>query len=100
MTKTVDIEASVTAFGSIFSVLLELEGHEIDLHKDSNGDLVAELPQFVIEDNVNVFFQCKGINGAYCRLTINAKMLPKPVTAKRKVVVDKGVGRTELELTV
>lgn len=100
MKKLMDVTATVSRFGSIFSVLLELEGHTVDLHLDG-GQLVAQLTDFPVEDELDAYFQCKGINGAYCRLEVSAASGGgKPVVARRKVVVAKGVGRVSFSMHV
>jgi hypothetical protein len=90
--KKVNLRIEIETSGSIFSRYLELEGKKVDINYDSGKDVhFANLPGYEVVGSLDIYFRCKGINGATSKLSIFIIGSNNPIGVL-SCTVQKGIG--------
>lgn len=98
--RKLNLRIEINTWGSIFSRRLEIEDQRVDIDYDNNKNIhFKELKDFEIEGTLDIFFKCKGRNGACCTLKIfiNKDKNPK---YKKECCIEGGIGKIRASIDI
>lgn len=100
MKKLKILRIEIHTFGSIFSKYLEMETHKLDIHYDSEKKVFfVNLENFEFTPPLDIWFRCKGRNGATSQISIFIDGNVDPFK-KYSCTVERGIGEIKKSLDI